>query len=154
MTNTLCRLLNQAGYDSQLYSSHSFRIGATTSSAAAGLPPWLIKTLCRWNTVQLTTKFTLACTIHACVYQFYSRDQSELACHCTKVIPRALHSSHTSSATRESDMAYCTRVRLCILLSSQTSCAARESDFVCCMRVIVRSYTMYVSLQTEYQTRE
>ena len=24
--------------------------------------------------VQLTTKFTLACTIHACVYQFYSRD--------------------------------------------------------------------------------
>ena len=73
------------------------------------------------STVQLTTKFTLVCTIHACVYQFYSRDWLELACHRMRVIPRALllhashtscaHSSHTSSATRELDMACCTRVR-------------------------------------------
>ena len=100
------------------------------------------------------TKFTLACTIHACVYQFYSRDQSELACHCTRVIFRALHSSHTSSATRELDMACCTQVSLRMLHTSQTSCAAHESDLMCCTRVIVHSYTMYVSLQTEYQTHE
>ena len=52
VTNTLCCLLNQADYDSQLYSSHSFLIGAATTSAAAaaaGPPPWLIKTLGRWN---------------------------------------------------------------------------------------------------------
>ena len=35
------------------------------------------------HTEQLTTKLTLACTIHACVYQYYSRDQSELVCHRT-----------------------------------------------------------------------
>ena len=85
--------------------------------------------------VQLTTKFTLACTIHSCVFQFYSRDQLELMCH-TRVILRALHSSHTSSATRESYMACCTRVRLCVLHESQTSCAALESYFECYMRVI------------------
>ena len=49
VTDVLRQLLQQAGYDSHLYSSHSFRIGAVTTSAAAGLPPWLIKTLGRWN---------------------------------------------------------------------------------------------------------
>ena len=49
VSNTLRHLLQQAGYDSQLYSSHSFRIGAATTSAAAGLSPWIIKTLGRWN---------------------------------------------------------------------------------------------------------
>ena len=39
VSNTLRHLLQQAGYGSQLYSSHSFRIGAATTSAAAGLSP-------------------------------------------------------------------------------------------------------------------
>ena len=47
--DVLRQLLQEAGYDSHVYSSHSFRIGAATTSAAAGLPPWLIKTLGRWN---------------------------------------------------------------------------------------------------------
>ena len=49
VSDTLRQLLQQAGYDPQLYSSHSFRIGAATTSAAAGLSPWIIKTLGRWN---------------------------------------------------------------------------------------------------------
>ena len=49
VTDVLRQLLQEAGYDSHLYSSHSFRIGAATTSAAASLPPWLIKTLGRWN---------------------------------------------------------------------------------------------------------
>ena len=113
--------------------------------------PNMVKKIC---TVQLTTKFTLMCTIHECVYQFYSRDQLEFVCHCTQVILRALHSSHTLSATCEWDMTCYTRVRLCVLHVSQTLCAACESDFVCCTRVIVRSYTTYISLQTVHQIRE
>ena len=49
LSNILRRLLQQTGYNSKLYNTHSFRIGAATTSAAAGLPPWLIKTMGRWN---------------------------------------------------------------------------------------------------------
>ena len=38
----------QAGMCPSNYASHSFRIGAATTTAAAGLPTWLIKTLGRW----------------------------------------------------------------------------------------------------------
>ena len=49
VTTTLRHLLKPAGYNSRLYSSHSFCIGVATTSAAAGLLPWLIKTLGRWS---------------------------------------------------------------------------------------------------------
>ena len=49
LSSILRRLLQQAGYNSTLYCTHSFRIGAANTSAAAGLPPWLIKTLGQWN---------------------------------------------------------------------------------------------------------
>ena len=49
LSSILRRLLQNAGYNSDLYCTHSFRIGAATTAAAAGFPPWLIKTLGRWN---------------------------------------------------------------------------------------------------------
>ena len=42
-------ILTRLGYRSSDYSGHSFRIGAGTSAAAAGVEDHLIKTLGRWN---------------------------------------------------------------------------------------------------------
>ena len=49
LTGTIRHLLMQAGMCPTNYASHSFRIGAATTAAAAGLPSWLIKTLGRWS---------------------------------------------------------------------------------------------------------
>ena len=49
LNRTLRNLLQQGGFNHINYSSHSFRIGAATTAAAAGLPPWLIKRLGRWH---------------------------------------------------------------------------------------------------------
>jgi len=42
-------LLSCLGIKSSDYAGHSFRIGAATAAASAGLPPWLVKTLGRWS---------------------------------------------------------------------------------------------------------
>ena len=49
VTTIIRTLLQRLGISSELYASHSFRIGAATSAAEAGLPPWLIQTLARWS---------------------------------------------------------------------------------------------------------
>ena len=43
------RALQAANIDSSLYSGHSFRIGAATAAAAAGVPAYFIKMLGRWE---------------------------------------------------------------------------------------------------------
>ena len=45
----LRRLLSQAGYQASLYNTHSFRIGAATTAAAAGATSRQIKHLGRWR---------------------------------------------------------------------------------------------------------
>ena len=49
LNKTLRNLLQQGGFNHINYLSHSFRIGAATTAAAASLPPWLIKRLERWH---------------------------------------------------------------------------------------------------------
>jgi len=49
LSKILRQFLQLAGYSPQLYCTHSFKIGAATTTAATGLPPWLIKMLGRWN---------------------------------------------------------------------------------------------------------
>ena len=49
VTSTLRTLLERLNIPTELYASHSFRIGAATTAAEAGLPPWLIQTLGRWS---------------------------------------------------------------------------------------------------------
>ena len=45
----LQELLLHAGFDHDKYASHSFRIGAATTAAAAGLPQWQIQAMGRWT---------------------------------------------------------------------------------------------------------
>ena len=47
VTSTLHTLCQRLSIPTELYASHSFWIGAATTAAKAGLPPWLIQTLGR-----------------------------------------------------------------------------------------------------------
>lgn len=49
LTKELQFILHQCGFSSNNFYSHSFRIGAATSAATAGIPAWLIKVLGRWR---------------------------------------------------------------------------------------------------------
>ena len=49
VTSVVRQLLLEAGVDYTDYASHSFRIGAATTAAAAGIPSDLIRTLGRWR---------------------------------------------------------------------------------------------------------
>ena len=49
LTAHLRTLLTASGYKAEKYASHSFRIGAATTAALAGLPDWQIQALGRWS---------------------------------------------------------------------------------------------------------
>ena len=49
-TSTIQRALQEDGCpDASVYKGHSFRSGAATTAAAAGVPDWLIKVMGRWS---------------------------------------------------------------------------------------------------------
>ena len=49
LTKELRSALQGCGLPADNYFTHSFRIGAATTAASAGVPSWLIKTLGRWS---------------------------------------------------------------------------------------------------------
>ena len=49
LTSETRQLLSMSGLQPSQYAGHSYRIGAATTSASVGLPPWLIKSLGRWS---------------------------------------------------------------------------------------------------------
>ena len=49
LASNLHALIDMCGLHSKDYNTHSFRIGAATTAAAAGIPSWLIKLLGRWR---------------------------------------------------------------------------------------------------------
>ena len=64
-------LLSAAGVDTTRFSSHSFRIGAATAAAAAGLPETLIQALGRWR---------------SSAYKTYVRSSRDLLCGAARLI--------------------------------------------------------------------
>ena len=54
LVQALRQALHAAGVDDSQFSGHSFRIGAATTAARAGLPDSLIKTLGRWKSSTFT----------------------------------------------------------------------------------------------------
>ena len=75
LTPSLCNQflkesIKQIGLDPTRFSTHSFRAGAATAAAAAGLPDWLIKSLLgRWSSdayqVYITTPPALVAAVPA-----------------------------------------------------------------------------------------
>ena len=49
LTSETRNLLSLSGFNPGNYAGHSYRIGAATTAASVGIPPWLIKTLGRWS---------------------------------------------------------------------------------------------------------
>ena len=49
VTSILRTQLTRLGFATESYAYYSFCIGAATTAAEAGLPPWLIQTLGRWS---------------------------------------------------------------------------------------------------------
>jgi len=49
LTTETRQLLSFLGFKASDYAGHSYRIGAATTAASVGLPPWLVKTLGRWS---------------------------------------------------------------------------------------------------------
>ena len=70
--------LSACGIDCKGYSGHSFRIGAATAAAQAGIPDHLIKTLGRWESEAYQTYIRTPPSILAAVSLALARDPPRL----------------------------------------------------------------------------
>ena len=73
LNTELRHLLQQGGFNHENYASHSFRIGAATTAAAAGLPAWLIKTLGRWQSDAYLTYIQCPSSVFSAVPQMLAK---------------------------------------------------------------------------------
>ena len=65
--NTLNEVLHYLLQQGGINQAHSFRIGAATTAAAAGIPAWLIKTLGRWSSNAYMTYIQCPSTVLSAV---------------------------------------------------------------------------------------
>jgi hypothetical protein len=75
LTETLQQLLHTKHDNEKLYTSHSFRIGAATTAAAANVPSWLIKRLGRWSSNCFERYIRPSTTESDCIPNILSRSR-------------------------------------------------------------------------------
>ena len=73
LNKALRYLLAQAGLNQTNFASHSFRIGAATTAAAAGIPSWIIKSLGRWASNAYLTYIHRSPSLTPAVIELMSR---------------------------------------------------------------------------------
>ena len=87
ITSILCFQLQRLGFAAESYASHSFRIGAATTAAEAGLPPRLIQTLGRWSS-NCYTQYIRTPATHSTPLQAWESSTGQCtACYVVLVFP-------------------------------------------------------------------
>ena len=123
----------QAGLPYSSLKGHSFRIGAASTAAAAGLPHWLIKVLGRWSSdsyqLYIHTPQTFSCLPHL-VWRALPHISQHLF-----ILLGGIHASHVSVAVKSrSDLPK-------LLVLRTTSTAISFSSGICQCLIVLQFST-------------